>query len=126
VLYIRGGRPVYEYVYSRDLRQQLVSDLLVPAGASRLQLRFDRTGDYEGTVSLWLNGQPAGSLHLPKTWPVSGLTGGLYCGRDGGSPVSTDYVAPFAFTGTIHTVTVDLDGQLADAEVQAQAAMTEE
>jgi arylsulfatase len=36
----------------------------------------------------------------------------LSCGHDPGSPVSDDYVAPFAFSGTLHTVTIDLSGEL--------------
>ena len=37
---------------------------------------------------------------------------GLTCGADPGSTVTDDYKAPFRFTGTLHTVTVDLSGEL--------------
>ncbi len=38
--------------------------------------------------------------------------GALSCGANPGSPVTDDYVAPFAFTGTLHSVTVDVSGDL--------------
>ena len=38
--------------------------------------------------------------------------GALTCGADPGSAVTTDYAPPFRFTGTLHTVTVDLSGEL--------------
>ena len=49
---------------------------------------------------------------VPYTTPFAFNPGALTCGSDPGSPVTTDYEAPFRFTGTIHTVTVDLSGEL--------------
>jgi hypothetical protein len=38
---------------------------------------------------------------------------GLTCGYDSGAPVlASVYPSPFEFTGTIHTVQVDLEGEL--------------
>jgi arylsulfatase len=45
---------------------------------------------------------------------------GLSCGYDFGAPVCDEYEPPFAFTGTIHSVTFDLSGNLIaddDAEI---------
>jgi hypothetical protein len=53
-----------------------------------------------------------------------GITEGLACGRDPGSRVSPVYNPPFAFTGTIHDVVVDLSGELiVDTEAQMRAVM---
>jgi arylsulfatase len=50
--------------------------------------------------------------------------GGLTCGANPGSPVTTDYPAPFPFTGTLHTVTVDLSGDLiTDTDSEMRMAM---
>jgi arylsulfatase len=38
--------------------------------------------------------------------------GGLTCGANPGSAITADYQAPFPFTGVLHTVTVDLSGDL--------------
>ena len=48
----------------------------------------------------------------PYTTPFAFNPGGLTCGADPGSTVTDDYDAPFRFTGTLHTVTVDLSGEL--------------
>ena len=50
--------------------------------------------------------------------------GALTCGANPGSPVSDDYPSPFRFTGTLHTVTVDVSGELIDdAEAELRAHM---
>jgi len=42
---------------------------------------------------------------------------GLSCGYDFGSPVIEGaYESPFAFTGTIHDVTIDVSGDLIEDE----------
>jgi arylsulfatase len=41
-----------------------------------------------------------------------GLTGGWSVGADPGAPVAPFYRPPFEFTGTIHSVTIDLSGEL--------------
>ena len=50
-----------------------------------------------------------GSGDLPVTIPLSlGLAAGVSVGADAGSPVMTDYTPPFAFTGTVKKVLVDV------------------
>ena len=41
-----------------------------------------------------------------------GLAGGFVCGADTGSPVWDKYKPPFKFTGALHSVTVDVSGEL--------------
>ena len=48
-----------------------------------------------------------------------GLAGGVVCGADGGQTVWNKYQPPFKFTGTIHSVTVDLSGDLIVDDEQA-------
>jgi len=40
------------------------------------------------------------------------LSGGFQCGSDPGSPVTNAYNPPFAFTGTLNDVVVDVSGDL--------------
>ena len=50
--------------------------------------------------------------------------GALTCGdREGvGSPVTDDYASAFKFTGTIHSVTVDVSGELIE-DTEAELRM---
>lgn len=57
--------------------------------------------------------------------PLSlGLAGGIVCGADTGARVVADYDPPFSFTGKLHSVTVDVSGELIkDAEAELRKAM---
>ena len=128
VLYVKEGRLVCEYVYNDDTRYVIRSDESVPVGrGAALRFAFTKTGDRRGVGSLFLDGRRVGAGEIPKTWPVVGLAGGLYCGRDGGSPVSDAYRLPFAFSGTIRRVVVELgnDGR-PDPESEYRGALAEE
>ena len=58
------------------------------------------------------------------TTPFMLNPGGLTCGANPGSPVTPDYTSPIRFTGTIHTVTVDVSGELIhDPEAELRAHM---
>jgi arylsulfatase len=63
-------------------------------------------------LQLYIDGALAGDREVAYTTPFAFNPGALTCGADPGSPVTTDYEAPFRFTGTVHTVTVDLSGDL--------------
>jgi arylsulfatase len=127
VLYLKDGRCVWEYVYAQNRRHVIRSETALPTGRVELRYEFTRTGSRRGHGALYVDGKPAGTVEIPKTWPVHGLTGGVHCGRDGGAPVSDAYSAPFAFTGTIHRLVVELasDGE-ADIEGASRHALEEE
>jgi arylsulfatase len=127
VLYVQGGHLVYEYAFSERERFTVRSEIAVPTGDVTLGYQFCRTGRRQGVGTLLINGQPCGTIQLPKTWPVVAVTAGIFCGRDGGSAVSEAYTLPFAFTGTLHRVTVQLDADGApDSQIAYRAAMAEE
>ena len=75
-------------------------------------------------ISAHGKGRPAGpsSTSTRSWWARSrwrsrrpchtGSGGGLSVGADVGSPVTSDYRAPFPFTGKIYKVTVDVSGEL--------------
>ncbi|HEV8142330.1 MAG TPA: arylsulfatase [Methylomirabilota bacterium] len=127
VLYLHGGRCVWEYVYSQSARHVIASEAALPTGRVELRYEFTRTGSRRGRGSLYVDGKLAGTAEIPKTWPVHGLTGGVHCGRDGGAPVSDAYPSPSTFTGVIHRVVVELasDGE-ADMKGASRHALEEE
>ena len=74
--------------------------------------------------------QPAGDGTLvaeakaPVTTPFLLNPGALTCGANPGSPVTPDYPSPYRFTGTLHSVTVDVLGELiVDSESELLVAM---
>ncbi|MGH7325438.1 MAG: arylsulfatase [Candidatus Rokuibacteriota bacterium] len=127
VLYVKDGRCAYEYVYSQSVQHVIGSDIPVPPGRVELRYEFTRTGPRRGRGALFVDGKLVGTAEIPQTWPVHGTTGGIHCGRDGGAAVSSAYACPFAFTGTIHRVVVELarDGA-ADAAGAARHTLEEE
>jgi hypothetical protein len=59
-----------------------------------------------------VDGTLAGNTEAPVTTPSVLNPGALTCGTNPGSPVTDDYASPLKFTGTIHSVTVDVSGEL--------------
>ena len=116
----------------RETYQVAAPDPL-PAGRHQLRFEFEPTGKPDiangkgspGRAQLYLDGKLIAQNEFPVTTPMVFNPGGLTCGANPGSPVTTDYQAPFRFTGTLHTVTVDLSGDLiTDTESEMRMAMS--
>ena len=81
-----------------------------------LSMHFIPTGKnlkpdfFTGDVVLAVDGEKVGELKDVKTAAqYSMMTGyGLLLGRNTGTAVTPQYKAPFAFTGTLEKVTIDL------------------
>ena len=104
------------------------------ADTSRHELRFefDPTSPAQarprprdaGRFQLYVDGNLAGDMDVAYTTPFLFNPGALTCGSDPGSTVTDDYKTPFRFTGTLHTVTVDLSGELIqDPEAELKVHM---
>jgi hypothetical protein len=66
-----------------------------------------------GRGQLYFDSRLVGESDIDLTNPLAlGLLSCIVCGADPGSPVTHKYKPPFAFTGTIHSVTVDVSGEL--------------
>ena len=77
-----------------------------------------------GRAQLYIDGHLVGETDIPVTTPITFNPGGLTCGANPGSPVTPDYQSPFRFTGTLHSVTVDLSGDLiVDTESEMRVAL---
>lgn len=97
----------------------------MPTGRHELRFEFEVTGKPDlaaykgapGRAELYVDRSLAGAADFPVTTPIMFNPGGLTCGANPGPPVTSDYTSPFRFTGTLHTVTIDLSGELiTDAE----------
>ena len=118
--YVKDGRLRYAHNYVARATYEVRAPDPLPAGRHQLRFEFEPTGKPDftqgkgspGRAQLYVDGQLIAQDEFPVTTPVAFNPGGLTCGANPGSPVTTDYQAPFPFTGTLHTVTVDLSGDL--------------
>jgi arylsulfatase len=118
-LYVKDSRLHYVYNWLGERIQKITSDAEVEPGKHVFSAGFEKTGDEEatgsavGTLTLYIDDNEVGSAEITTQPGFFALTGdGLCIGRDGASPVSPDYAAPFAFTGgTIDRVIVDVSGE---------------
>ena len=115
-LYIQDGKLRYAYNFLGKARYLIESTEPVPSGACELRFVFEKTGAQPfgagGTGRLYIDGRQVGEGVIPRTVPfLFALGESLQCGRDEGNPVSEDYASPFAFTGVLKRVMVDVGGE---------------
>ncbi len=132
-LFIKDNKLHYAYNYVGTQEFLVSSKDAVPEGAVELRFEFEPTAKPDvpkgkgspGRAQLYINGMLSGQTELPVTIPLAiSITEGLECGRDSGSPVSSQYSPPFEFTGVIHDVVVDVSGELIkDKEAEMRAVM---
>ena len=130
--YIQDRKLRYAHNYVRRATYTVSSPDPLPAGRHQLRYEFEPTGQPDllngkgtpGRAQLYVDGQLVGQSEFPVTTPVAFNPGGLTCGANPGSPVIPDYQPPFRFTGTLHTVTIDLSGDLiTSTEAEMRIAM---
>jgi arylsulfatase len=118
--FVKDDKLRYTYNYVAVERFMFESDSDVPSGKHILSMEFQPTGAPEplkgkgapGRLLLFVDGSQVGEGELPVTIPLSmGLAAGVSVGMDSGAPVTEEYVSPFPFTGTLHSVTYDVSGE---------------
>jgi arylsulfatase len=115
-LFLKEGRFHYVHNYLNLDQFAVSSTEAVPAGQHTLSVHFTPTEKYLkpdysiGNVTMSVDGKPVAKLTgIKVAGQYSAVTGyGLLIGRNTGTPVSHEYKAPFAFTGEIDKVTIDL------------------
>ncbi|MFJ6760464.1 arylsulfatase [Streptomyces sp. NPDC091273] len=131
-LYVKDGHLHYAHNYVQRALHHVVSNETVPEGRHALRFEFEPTGAPDiahgkgapGLAQLYIDGRLVGETEMPVTTPITFNPGGMACGANPGSAVTHDYQAPFPFTGTLHSVTVDLSGDLiVDAESEMRMHM---
>ncbi|WP_108659502.1 arylsulfatase [Acuticoccus kandeliae] len=112
-LYVKDGNLVYHYNWFDEYRPQIVSSKPVPAGESEVRMAFDYAGaegelGKGGTATLFIDGEAVGSVEIDRTVAARFGIDTFGVGEDSGAPVSTEYAPPFAFTGRIKELVIDL------------------
>ena len=114
-LYVKDGRLVYEYNFFNRERYKITSDQPLPTGKLRVAFEYIQRDDggftTGGIGKLFVNGKPAGEGKIENVVPARfSATETMDIGMDLGATVSEDYhkQAPFAFTGQIDNVTVEV------------------
>jgi arylsulfatase len=122
-LYVKDHRLHYAYNYLGVRQFHVASNVKVPEGKHELRFEFEPTDRPDlahgkgspGKAQLYIDEKLAGETQLPVTIPLDiGITEGLTCGRDEGSTVTDAYTGPFAFTGALESVAIDVSGELID------------
>jgi arylsulfatase len=127
-LYVMKGKLCYAYNFLGSERYHITADAALAPGRRVLQFAFEKGGKAPfgagGSVRLFVDGKQIGDGTIPRTVPfLYGLGSGFAIGRDDGAPVTDDYTAPFAFTGTINRVIVDVSGPEPPRDLVQEAAI---
>ena len=132
-LYVKDGKLHYVHNYVGRGLYGVHSENGITPGKHEFRFEFEPTGPPDlaagkgtpGTGQLYVDGALVGAAEVPVTTPFLINPGQTTCGANPGSPVTPDYPSPFAFTGTIDHVTVDVSGELIkddEAELRAHLA----
>ncbi|MEX2159404.1 MAG: arylsulfatase [Dehalococcoidia bacterium] len=127
VLFVKDGRLHYVHNFCAFAEHRVVSDIDVPAGEHTLSFRFVKEGEHKGTGTLYIDDLACGSVHIdPFTRTRFAITGdGLSCGYGAGLAICKDYRSPFAFTGRLRRVVIDVEGPaFVDPRTEAELAIT--
>ncbi len=119
-VFIQDDRFVVDYNAFND-HAMIESTVAVPTGDSTLVARLRRGAGRSGSISLEVNGQPAGAVELPLVMMMISSVGASI-GYNHGSAVSDRYEAPFTFAGTLHSLEIQLIDDDGPAAQQARAA----
>ena len=108
-LYVKDGRPTFYYNFFGVAAYRVQSSVPLPTGKStvRVEMTPEESGHGKpATVKLLIAGREVGAGRVERTVPLGYSAEGLDIGMDNISAVSPDYKAPFAFSGTIRSVTI--------------------
>jgi arylsulfatase len=110
--FVQNNRVQFVYNYFGLERYHVNTTAPLPAGAAKLRMEFTSTGEYKGTAALFINDRKVGEGPVPRTVPlVFSASEGLTVGRDPSTPVTESYQSPFAFTGKLKKVVMELKGE---------------
>ena len=134
-LYVDDGRLHFAYNYLGRDHFELASPDVLSTGRHALRYEFEPTGEPDfkagkgvpGRGQLYVDGELVANAEFPHTAPFIFELEGLSCGYDFGAPATDGYESPFAFTGTLHSVTFDVSGELiSDDETELARLMAQQ
>jgi len=111
--FLEDSKPTYLYNFVNAERYKIQSPEKLPSGKSTIRFDFDNDGGEVGaggTGKLFINDQQVAEGRIEKTVPYRlALDETFDVGRDTGTPVVETYQVPFAFTGHLQKVTLNLN-----------------
>ena len=135
-MFIKGGHLHHVHNYCGKEFFRVTSPQPVPTGHHTLRYEFEPTGEPDlhqgrgtpGRSQLYVDGELIASTDVPYTVPNLFSIIGLSCGRDGIDSVSPDdYPAPNPSRATIHSVTLDVSGDvIVDSDSELQRLMSQQ
>jgi arylsulfatase len=106
------GKPTFVYNFLSVERTTFAAKDALPKGKTKLVVDFKYDGGGRGKggqITMTANGKTISKGRLERSIPVQFSLGeGLDIGMDIGSAVDFTYKLPFAFTGKVENVTIDL------------------
>lgn len=112
-LYVQNGKLHHTYSFLGIRSDTLTSEVPLPTGPVIARFEFTADAPKPGTgghTRLVVNGKTVAEGRLENTVPARfSAYACMDIGRDNRKPVSHTYASPFVFTGTIKTVTFDLE-----------------
>lgn len=105
-VFLQNGRLVVDYNSFGD-HTIVESTIKVPAGDSSLGVHLERDSRSSGWIEVFVDGEACGRAQITSYMRIISSVGASI-GEDHGSAVSHRYSAPFAFTGTLHEIVIQL------------------
>jgi len=110
--FLEDSKPTYVYNFVNAERYIIQSPEKLAPGKSTIKFNFDYDGGGVGAGGigrLFINDQPVAEGRIAKTIPYRlALDETFDVGRDTGTPIVETYQVPFAFTGNLQKVTLNL------------------
>lgn len=110
--FLKDSKPTYLYNFVNAERYTIQSPQKLSPGKSTIRFDFDYDGGgvgAGGTGKLFINDQQVAEGRIEKTVPYRlALDETFDVGRDTGTPVVATYQVPFAFTGNLQKITLNL------------------
>jgi arylsulfatase len=119
-LFVKDNALQYVHNYLARKLFEVRADSPLTPGKHELRFEFEPTGEMDmangrgapGRFQLYVDGGLVANSEVPYTTPIAFNPGAMTCGANPGSTVSPEYGTPFAFTGKLESVVVDVSGQL--------------
>ena len=123
-LHVVDGRLTYVHNFLGIEETRISAETPLSPGPHTLAFHFEKTAEHKGVGTILVDGAAAGRGEIARFTPVrfSVAGAGIRVGVSGGLPVTEEYQPPFAFTGAIRKVVVDVDG-VPFSDPKAEAAM---
>jgi arylsulfatase len=114
VLYVKDGKPTYEYNWFSERRYKVESSEKLPAGPATVRMKFKYDGlvGKGGLVTLFINDKKVGEGRVEKTIVGKYSFDETFdIGMDTASPViiSDDYKSSNPYTGTLRKLLIHLE-----------------